>query len=95
MDCDRCKELYERLNSLPPCDDCTYPGLMPVNLPAYKIWMTAAPVAYDGMGGVNLHNVRLVAETLGYGWDYDLMMRLIVAMTTAREAVNGKRQSPD
>lgn len=72
---------------LPPisCAECDYPGLLTANLDAWELYHEAHQVLFDGLGGVNLGNVRQVADGLGLDWDHELVRKLLAILDTVKE----------
>lgn len=58
------------------CASCDFPGINLANLPAWEVLAITGAALFDGMGGVNLSNARLVCETLGHEWDRAMVTRI-------------------
>ena len=52
---------------------------MLANLPAWAVIQTTGPAMFDGFGGINLTNARLVCEALGHPWDRAMISRITAA----------------
>jgi len=50
------------------------------------VFATSGPALFNGMGGVDLANARLVCETLGLEWDREMMTKILAAASAFLEA---------
>lgn len=59
------------------CADCDFPGVLLTNLAAWEVIQATGAALFDGFGGLNLSNARLVCEARGYPWDQAMLTKII------------------
>ncbi len=61
---------------------------MTANEDAWELFQTAAGVLYDSMGGVQLQNLRQIADGLGLEWSVDLIKKLVALIKAVKDDEN-------
>lgn len=86
MTCEICRKFWSKRRREPPCDNyCDYPGLWEENLPAWNVYQVGGATFFDGWGGINLSNMRITAENLGYSWDLEMQQKCTAIAAKLRE----------
>ena len=77
--CRQCREDHQFLGKgHPPCAACDPPQLLPGNQAAWNLVEACDVALSDGMGGVNLANLILVADALEIPWDEALIGKIMI-----------------
>ena len=98
LNCDECRETFERDDENPPCEDCGKPQFShPANTLPWKVWrMCSAYERPAGMGGINPIPVTSVISVVeAYGGnerDIDKVLRIEGEMLPViRENIKNQR----
>jgi len=65
---------------------------MLANLEAWEVIQATGAALFDGFGGLNLSNARLVCEARGHSWDRAMLTKIIRTAAALMEKAAGSAE---